>query len=267
MNANPSDAPSSQQVTQPKSSSVSSRTRLVILLGFLILLSGSLVYDGYVAPPLVDAANEKLTEGVQRHQSLALPSGAVKEAKEAEGADTTATALGGALYGEDIHQILGMTPTYTTTKEDYTIEYYRWWGWIPRNRNFIAVLYVGDPAKRRYATHYLNEVPESPASMESTAKSDEPIRELKFDTRNASKTGVPPAGPEGTRLVGPPDALLSGPPGLAAAPGVYTPGMPEPYPITIDGGAKEKVGGTEAHKPVPKPGGKAQTQKAVEPTK
>ena len=99
-------------------------------------------------------------------------------------ASATAGEVGGLLYSEDIQQILGMAPTRVEKTELYTIEHYRWWGWIPRNTNFITVLYVGDPKRRHYSTHYANELPED-GSLPGNQKYDQTALDLNSKQGNA----------------------------------------------------------------------------------
>jgi hypothetical protein len=127
--------------------------RLMILLTILAVVGGALLYDWVIAPPRVKAANDKLLSEVLLYNETGLRSGASKAAAASRKAD-------GMLYTEDIQGILGMTPTKTEETEHYTIEHYCWWGWVPRKRNFITVLYIGNAKKRHYSTHYANMMPE-----------------------------------------------------------------------------------------------------------
>jgi len=123
-------------------------------LSVLALVVGALLFDWVIAPPRVRAANEKLLEEVRLYNETGLKPGSKK-------GDLAATGKpDGMLYSADIQEILGMTPSKVESTELYTIEHYRWWGWIPRNRNYITVLYIGEPTKPHYSTHYANMMPE-----------------------------------------------------------------------------------------------------------
>ena len=177
--------------------------RLAILVSVLVVVVGALLYDWVIAPPRVKAANNKLLDEVRLYNETGLKPGAKK-------GDLAATAKAdGMLYSDDIQNILGMTPSKVESTELYTIEHYCWWGWIPRNRNYITVLYIGDPKKRHYSTHYANMMPEDgviPGKLRSETTVESPS-----ETNNA--TAATPAGAPGA----------GGRPGMA--PGMTGPGM------------------------------------------
>jgi hypothetical protein len=63
----------------------------------------------------------------------------------------------------DIQKELGRAPTATRENDadNYTVEYYCWWGNVPllnMRRHFIAVVYVGNKP-RHYSSHYREEPP------------------------------------------------------------------------------------------------------------
>ena len=184
--------------------------RLVILLAVLATVGGGWFYDYFVAAPGVKAANDKLHETVLQHNERGLPAGAnaAKEGTVAASAET-----GGMLYSQDIQNILGMSPSWTKQEEFYTIECYRWWGWVPLDKHYITVLYTGDPSKRHYATHYVNEMPENDA-LPGINRGDAPV-DLNAESANAEiavpgGSGAPPPGPPGPPSAGPPGEKKGG---------------------------------------------------------
>jgi hypothetical protein len=122
----------------------SSPLRLLILLGLLLAAIGIYAYDFLVAKPGAQAANEKIQAFVDARNKLGVKQGSI-------------------VTPADIHKELGMNPTTREVheKDDYEIEYYRWWGHVPllnTRRHFISIVYLGkDP--RRFSSHYLNEPP------------------------------------------------------------------------------------------------------------
>lgn len=183
--------------------------RLMILLAVLIAGGAALIYDWGIAPPQVKAANDKLHDTVLKHNELGLLGAEKKAADQAAAGIASIGEPGGLIYSEDIQKILGMAPSKIEKAELYTIEYYRWWGWIPRNRNYITVLYVGDnPDKRHYSTHYANMLPED-TSLPGKLKGGPPVVELTSgaDSGNvAMPAAMPPMGPG----MGPPAPLGAG---------------------------------------------------------
>ena len=165
--------------------------RLIILLSVLVVVGGALLYDWVIAPPRVKAAYDKLhAEVLEYNESGLRPD--VKNAKNPQA--VTAAKPDGMLYSEDIQKILEMTPTKTEKSDLYTIEHYCWWGWIPRNRNYITVLYIGDPKKPHYSTHYANMMPED--GVIPGKQKDAPHVDLTLETTNAEvaiPTGAPAA--------------------------------------------------------------------------
>ena len=155
-------APPNPEHAKPHSSPAPSPLRLTILLGILVVIAGALVYDWVIAPPRVKAAYDKLLDTAHKHNELRLTRDG-KQKGDKGAANNAEARTGGMLYREDIQNILGMSPTKVEKADLYTIEHYCWWGWIPRNRNYITVLYVGNPDKPHYSTHYANEMPEDEA--------------------------------------------------------------------------------------------------------
>ncbi|MBC7855639.1 MAG: hypothetical protein IAF94_19585 [Pirellulaceae bacterium] len=174
----------------PSANPATSPLRLAILLGVFMLVAGALLFDRVIAPPRVNAANDKLHDTVLKHNERGLKRSAAKAGEKNASAATS--DVGGLMYSEDIQEILGMAPTRVEKTEFYTIEHYRWWGWIPRNTNFITVLYVGDPKRRHYSTHYANELPED-GSLPGKQKFDEKATVLNSKPGDAPVTL--PAGP------------------------------------------------------------------------
>ena len=219
--------------------------RLMILLSVLVVAGGALVYDWVIAPPRVKAAYDNLNNTILKHNELGVRTVAKKEGDKAADDKATEEAgkMGGLLYSKDIQKILGMTPSKTEKTEFYTVEYYRWWGWIPRNRNYITVLYIGkNPDSRHYSTHCANDLPELPGKI----KEGPPIVDLTAGT-NTESAAIPVAGaPPG---MGPP------PPGGGGAEGGQGKGKGRP--------AKSK--GDESKKAEqPKPADEPKKDAAVE---
>jgi len=169
--------------------------RLTILLGVLVVISGALLYDKVIAPPRVRAANDKLHETIQKHNANSL-----KPDQKTKG-ETESAKAAGMLYSADIQEILGMPPTKVEKHDLYTIEHYCWWGWIPRDGNYISVLYLGSPDKPHYSTHYVNMLPEDGVIPGKLKAAPEEM------TADASST------------------TAAGPPGMGA-PGMGSPAMP-----------------------------------------
>lgn len=188
--ADPKSAHDPHAHPAPKGSPV----RLIILLSILIVVGGALVYDWGIAPPQVKAANERLHDTVLKHNELGVLEAKKKAADQAAAGIVSIGKPGGLIYSQDVQKILGMKPSKTETTERYTIEYYRWWGWIPRNRNYITVLYVGDnPDKRHYSTHYANMLPED-AALPGKLKEGPPAVDLTSgkDSENVAIPAAPP---------------------------------------------------------------------------
>jgi hypothetical protein len=172
----------------PLSRAASSPLRLIILLSVLVVVAGALLYDRLIATPAVKATNDRLHDEVLRHNELGLkPNTLQAGGKDAAGPASGET--GGALYSDDIQKIIGMAPTRVEKTELYTIEHYRWWGWIPLNRNFITVLYIGDPKKPHYSTHYANEMPEDEV-VPGRVKNEPPVVDLTSDASPANAAGA-----------------------------------------------------------------------------
>lgn len=202
MKTEASDPKSSAQA-MPHKGPAPSPLRLAILLGVLGVFAGALLYDWVIAPPRVKAAYDKLHETALKHNELSVKSDP-KKSGEKEGGNSEDNKIGGMLYHEDIQKIIGMPPTKIEKTDLYTIEHYCWWGWIPRNRNYITVLYVGNPDKPHYSTHYANEMPEDDA-IPGRVKSGTYVEEK--SGAGAAPAGIPPAGMPGM-----------GTPGMGASP-------------------------------------------------
>ena len=146
MTTNQVDSPrgdvSTSPVAQPKPQN--SPVRLVILLALLGLVIGAYGYDYFVAKPAVTAASEKIQAHVDEQNKLGVKTGSM-------------------VTPDEIHKLLGMQPTSREVheKDDYEIEYYRWWGHVPllnTRRHYISIVYLGKEP-RRFSSHYLNEPP------------------------------------------------------------------------------------------------------------
>jgi hypothetical protein len=193
----------------PHATPAPSPLRLAILVSVLVVVVGALLYDWVIAPPRVKAANDKLLDEVRLYNETGLKPGAKK-------GDLPVAGMDGMLYSDDIQKILGMAPTTVESTELYTIEHYRWWGWIPRNRNYITVLYIGDPKKPHYSTHYANMMPED--GVVPGKRRSETTVESPSETNNATVAtpgGAPGAGRPAMAppMMGPGMGAGMGPPG------------------------------------------------------
>ena len=206
------DAPDSKGSghAPPHAPPAPSPLRLTVLLSVLVVVGGALVYDWVIAPPRVKAANDKLLDEVRLYNETGLKPGAKK-------GDLPVAGMDGMLYSDDIQKILGMTPSKVESTELYTIEHYRWWGWIPRNRNYITVLYIGDPKKPHYSTHYANMMPED-GVVPGKRRGDMGV-EFPLESNNTTV-----ATPGGAPRAGPP-AMGPGMMGPGMGPGMMGPGM------------------------------------------
>ncbi|MCE9526624.1 MAG: hypothetical protein K8R36_11285 [Planctomycetales bacterium] len=175
--------PKGSDHAKPQASPAPSPLRLTILLGVLVVFSGALVYDKAIAPPRVKAANEKLHDTILKHNEFALKPDPKNKGEQ------VGVKSAGMLYSADIQEILGMTPTKVEKHDLYTIEHYCWWGWVPRDGNYITVLYLGSPDKPHYSTHYVNMMPEDgviPGKVSATPPEVAPA------DPSAAPAGAPP---------------------------------------------------------------------------
>jgi hypothetical protein len=137
--------------------SPASPVRLYVLLGLLAIVVGAYGYDYFVAKPACEAADKKIQEFVDARNKLGV--------KDKEGALVTSA---------DIQKEIGMQPTYVDRHDDqqYTVEYYCWWGKMPmlsRRRHFISVVYVGPKEPRRVSSHHREEPPAEALPIDATA--------------------------------------------------------------------------------------------------
>ena len=134
-----------------------SPVRLYVLLGLLAIVVGAYGYDFFVAKPACEAADKKIQEFVDARNKLGV--------KDKDGALVTSA---------DIQKELGMQPTYVEKHDDeqYTVEYYCWWGKMPmlsRRRHFISVVYVGPNEPRRVSSHHREEPPAEALPIDAAA--------------------------------------------------------------------------------------------------
>ncbi len=123
---------------------MTSTSRMVLLLGILSLVTAALIYDYAFARAGVEAADKKVGEFVDARNRLGAEEGALVTAA-------------------DLHQALGMKPTWVDKHVDdhYEVEYYCWWRRVPllnMRRHYLAIVYEGDEP-RRYSSHHRNERP------------------------------------------------------------------------------------------------------------
>ncbi|MEX2175150.1 MAG: hypothetical protein WD872_12380 [Pirellulaceae bacterium] len=163
----------SETRTSPPTATAPARSgspiRLLALLGLLAVVVGMYCYDYFVAEP----------ESVQAHADIE----ALVIARNARGVGDNSDGENSDLVrSKDMQKLLG-APTFTKEGEDYTIEYYCWWGQIPGLntwKRYVTVLYEGE-VPRRYESHYLNEAPPAqdmpgyvpPPSPEGTVGAEE----------------------------------------------------------------------------------------------
>jgi len=134
-----------------------SPVRLYVLLGLLAIVVGAYGYDFFVAKPSCEAADKKIQEFVDARNKMGV--------KDKDGALVTSA---------DIQKELGMQPTYVERHDDdqYTVEYYCWWGKMPmlsRRRHFISVVYVGPNEPRRVSSHHREEPPAEALPIDAAA--------------------------------------------------------------------------------------------------
>jgi hypothetical protein len=113
-----------------------------VLGGILAAVVAAYAYDRFVAAP----GSERAYEAVQD----------LVEERNGQAAGTTPR-----LASADVQAAVGFAPTFTQVEQDYTIEWYCWWGWVPGLntwKRFVTVVYVGNEP-RRVGSHYINEVP------------------------------------------------------------------------------------------------------------
>jgi hypothetical protein len=248
MNAESSNAKGSDHAKPPTSPSPSP-LRLVILLGVLVVVVGALLYDKVVAPPRVKAAYDKLQVAAVKHNENGL-----KGAQKTAGDKNDPGKVGGLLYSADIQKVIGMGPTKTEKHELYTIEHYCWWGWIPRDGNYITVLYLGSPENPHYSTHYANMMPEDAAIPGKLKQA--PPGEPSADAGKTPVAGRP--GGMGAPGIAPPSM---GPPGGGGGKGKGRPQGNGPKKGDESKGAEQGANQDDEPKTSDEP------KKGVEPTK
>lgn len=119
-----------------------STTRTLILAAILAIVVAALAYDYLVAAP----GSEKAFDTLE----------ALAAERESQG-----TASGGLLHSTDVQKAFGFAPTKTKVEQNYTVEWYCWWGNIPGIntwKRYVTVVYVGNEP-RHYSTHFKNEPP------------------------------------------------------------------------------------------------------------
>lgn len=124
--------------------------RQVILWGLLALVVGAYAYDYFVAQPAAIAAEEKLREFVDERNKQSVK-------------------VSGMVTPKDVHETLGMTPTFVEKHDDlqYLVEYYCWWGSVPylnTRRQFLWIVYVGTEPDMKLSSLGRN-TPPSPESL------------------------------------------------------------------------------------------------------
>jgi hypothetical protein len=99
----------------------------------------------------------------------------------------------------DVQKALGMAPTFVDEQDDYTVEYYCWFGKIPvlnTWKRYLTVVYVSD--SRRYDAHYKNEKPPADSLPGYFAPAAEGAGDVEtVDMGAEGPGGPPPQGGEG----------------------------------------------------------------------
>jgi hypothetical protein len=179
----PATVTSSPPSATPTAAKPASAGRLVVLLGLLGLATAALAYDNLVAKPGLEAAVTKVDDYAKERNS--------KGAKES-----------GPITPDDIHQAIGMQPTFVEKHPDkhYMVEYYCWWGRLPvidlrtgNRRHFLAIVYVGDKAMR-FSSHHKNEIPTDealPIQDVKPSEGDEPVPLAAADAPDAPAAAAP----------------------------------------------------------------------------
>jgi hypothetical protein len=152
-----------------------SPVRLYVLLGLLAIVVGAYGYDYFVAKPACEAADKKIQEFVDARNKLGV--------KDKDGALVTSA---------DIQKELGMQPTYVDRHDDeeYTVEYYCWWGKMPmlsRRRHFISVVYVGPNEPRRVSSHHREEPPAEALPIDAAALAADAAKDAEGRSESAAE--------------------------------------------------------------------------------
>lgn len=131
-----------------------SPVRLVVLLAILAVMVGAYGFDAFVAQPGAEKAHEKLEAEAMKRNSMGLD----LKLSEAERKKLLAETI---LDDKAVRKILNKTPAKVETHneragDEYTIEYYQYWGYLPLNRHFISVVYRGKAPSLRYNAHFRN---------------------------------------------------------------------------------------------------------------
>lgn len=196
----------------PHQAAKGSPLRLMILLALLATLLGGGYYELYVARPGVDNADKKLLAFAESHIAKSIKSRDPKHTKQAADAVDAKEAQ---LDRADVREVFSMSPTRTEEKDDYTVEYYCWWGHLLPYKHYISVLYLGPKDQRHYYAHYVNQPP--PADSLPGYVNPESAK-----MAAAGEVGAAPPSPAMGGMGGGPPGMGGGMPGMGGMGG----GMP-----------------------------------------
>lgn len=120
-----SPSPASDSPTAKKPGSP---VRLVVLLVVMLVLLGGLIVDLFVFQPSVEAAVKRLNATAKEYHTRGIEA-------------TTAAGKKTFLGRDEVHEIVGRSPSFAGTEDGTEVEIYRWWGPLPINRRIITVMY------------------------------------------------------------------------------------------------------------------------------
>lgn len=175
----------------PRAGAKTSPVRLAVLLVILAVAVGALIYDQMIASPAAIAAGNRLTKEAEAHNSTGYDDSLTLEEKKQRLAS-------GVLGPKDVQRIIGRSPTRVVTANRHVIEYYRWWGYVPFNRHYVSVIYLGKEPNLRYQTHYTNRAPsaeELPGYVHKAPPQD--LSDVDADAAGGMPPAAGPGGPGG----------------------------------------------------------------------
>lgn len=121
-------------------------------MAILAILVAAYGYDMFVAAPGVKSADELLRSEAMKNNEVGFDPNLSGEEKQKRIAES--------IFDEkDVQRVLRKSPASVVEKDGYTIEYYRWWGYVPLKRHYMAVVYNGKAPNLKYNTHVVGDPP------------------------------------------------------------------------------------------------------------